>query len=98
LSRVRAPSLTPTTPQVRGGFSEIAVSLSTPVSNVLTPEQQKAADSLAGAATTFLGQFDEPGANMWELWKKRDDVAGEFLCWHAVAWSRLATVGKVEPL
>jgi len=72
------------------------------VSNIrdggLTPDQAAAADGLAGAAYTFLGQLHEPGANMWELWKKRDDVAGEFLCWHAVAWGRLATLGRVDPV
>jgi len=64
----------------------------------LTPDQAAAADGLAGAAYTFLGQLDEPGANMWELWKNRDDVAGEFLCWHAVAWGRLAALGRVDPV
>ena len=64
----------------------------------LTPDQAAAADGLAGAAYTFLGQLHEPGANMWELWKKRDDVAGEFLCWHAVAWGRLAALGRVDPI
>jgi hypothetical protein len=72
------------------------------VSNIrnsgLTPDQVAAADGLAGAAYTFLGQLDEPGTNMWELWKNRDDVAGEFLCWHAVAWGRLATLGRVDPV
>ncbi len=64
----------------------------------LTADQAAAADGLAGAAFTFLGQLHETGANMWELWKKRDDVAGEFLCWHAVAWGRLAALGRVDPI
>lgn len=65
----------------------------------LTADQAKAAESLAGAALTFLSQFpDKHGANIFELWKKRDDVAGEFLCWHAVAWGRLATVGRIDPI
>lgn len=64
----------------------------------LTAAQTAAADGLAGAACTFLGQLHEPGTNMWELWNKRDDVAGEFLCWHAVAWGRLITLGRVDPV
>lgn len=64
----------------------------------LTADQSAAAEGLAGAAYTFLGELHEPGARMWELWKKRDDVAGEFLCWHAVAWGRLATLGRVGPI
>jgi len=59
--------------------------------NHLAPDALKAAESLAGAAKTFLGQFDEDGANIWELWKKNDEVAAEFLCWHTVARLRLAT-------
>ena len=54
--------------------------------------------SLAGAAKSFFGQFDEDGADIWELWKQRDDVAAEFLCWHAVARLRLATAGKLSPV
>lgn len=50
---------------------------------------------LAGAAFTFLGQFDTPGANIWELWLRNDDVALEFLCWHAVAYLRLEAIGDV---
>ena len=72
------------------------------VSNIrdggLSPDQAAAADGLAGAAYTFLGQLHESGADMWELWKKRDDVAGEFLCWHAVAWGRLAALSRVDPI
>jgi hypothetical protein len=34
---------------------------------------------------------------MWELWKERDDVACEFLCWLLVARQRLVTVGKIAP-
>lgn len=52
---------------------------------------------LAGAAKTFLGQRREDGENMWELWKGRDDVAAEFLCWHAVAYLRLIEIGKLPP-
>lgn len=52
---------------------------------------------LAGAAKTFLGQHREDGENMWELWKGRDDVAAEFLCWHAVAYLRLIEIGKLPP-
>jgi len=72
------------------------------VSNIrdggLTPDQAAAADALAGAAYTFLGQLDEPDGDTWQLWRKRDDVAGEFLCWHAVAWGRLAALGRVDPV
>jgi hypothetical protein len=64
----------------------------------LTPDQAAAADALAGAAYTFLGQLYEPNSEMLELWRKRDDVAGEFLCWHAVAWRRLAALGRVDPI
>jgi hypothetical protein len=56
-------------------------------------EQATATESLAGAAMGFLSQFSNDGEPMWELWKKRDDVAGEFLCWHTVAWQRLARAG-----
>lgn len=67
-------------------------------SNGLTADQATAAENLAGAARAFLGQLHEPGASMWELWKSRADVAGEFLCWHAVAWGRLAALGRVDPI
>jgi len=61
----------------------------------LTADQAEAARSLGGAAVSFLGQVNQEGASMWELWKKNDGVAEEFLCWYAVAWGRLATLGKV---
>ena len=64
----------------------------------LTAGQATAAENLAAAALGFLGQLHEPGASMWELWKNRADVAGEFLCWHAVAWGRLSTLGRVDPM
>lgn len=64
----------------------------------ISPSQFGAVTSLAGAARTFLGQFDDDGGNMWELWKSRDDVAAEFLCWHAVALLRLARVGKMPSI
>jgi hypothetical protein len=64
----------------------------------LAPAQAEAARSLGGAAMSFLGQLNEVGANMWELWRANDEVAEEFLCWHAVAWGRLITVGKVPLL
>lgn len=56
------------------------------------------ARGLAAAASVFLSQFDEDGMELWELWKRRDDVATEFLCWHTVARLRLANVGKMSPL
>lgn len=59
-------------------------------------DQRKAITALAGAARTFLGQFEQEGANMWELWSRRDDVAAEFLSWHSVARLRLAIAGKME--
>ena len=64
----------------------------------LTPDQAAAADALAEAAYNFLGQIYEPNSDLSELWRKRNDVAGEFLCWHAVAWRRLAALGRVDPI
>lgn len=32
-----------------------------------------------------------------ELWKRRDEVAAEFLCWHSVAYLCLITIGKLPP-
>jgi hypothetical protein len=69
--------------------------------SLLAPAELSLVESLAGAAKTFLGQFDEDGGNMWDLWNNRDDVAAEFLCWHTVARLRLATAGLlslVEPV
>jgi hypothetical protein len=63
----------------------------------ITAQEAQAADSLAGAAVTFLGQFDDDGANIWELWKNRDDVAVEILAWLTIARLRLVTVGKLVP-
>jgi hypothetical protein len=62
-----------------------------------TEAERTAAEGIGGGATVFLGQFDEDGGNMWELWKERDDVACEFLCWLLVARQRLVTVGKIAP-
>lgn len=56
-----------------------------------------ASTSLAGAARTFLAEHGDEGAPTWELWKRRDDVAAEFLCWHSVAYLRLITIGKLPP-
>ena len=67
-------------------------------SSGLNADQQAAVQSLAGAAESFLGQFEEEDSSLWELWKRRDDVAGEFLCWHAVAWQRLAALGRVTAI
>ena len=64
----------------------------------LTPEQAQAARDLGGAAITFLGQINRDGENIWELWKRNDEVAEEVLCWLAVAWGRLETTGAVERL
>jgi hypothetical protein len=64
----------------------------------LPPAQFKPVINLAGAAKSFLGEFEEDGASMWELWKRRDDVAAEFLCWHAIARLRLATAQKLSPI
>lgn len=64
----------------------------------LTADQALAARSLGGAAMMFLGQVNRDGENIWELWKRNDEVAEEILCWHAVAWGRLETTGKVERL
>ncbi len=64
----------------------------------LPPAQAEAARALGGAAVTFLGQVGTDGANIWELWKRNDEVAEELLCWHLVAWGRLMTLGKVPPL
>jgi len=58
----------------------------------------ESAGALSAAARLFLGQFDEDGADLWELWKMREDVAFEFLCWHAVAHARLAAMGRLDPL
>jgi hypothetical protein len=66
--------------------------------NHVPAEAIEAAGSLAGAAKTYLSQFDSDGANMWELWKRNDEVAAEFLCWHTVARLRLAARGLMEPL
>jgi hypothetical protein len=63
-----------------------------------TPPPADSVIALAGAAKTFLGQLGRDGSNIWELWKARDDVAVELLCWHAVARLRLATVGKLDPV
>ena len=57
-----------------------------------------AAEGLASAAMGFLGQFSEDGQSLWELWKRNDEVAGEFLCWHTIAWQRLASQGRVPLL
>ncbi len=62
----------------------------------LTTEQARSARDLGGAAVTFLGQLNKDGENIWELWKTNDEVAEEFLCWLAVAWGRLETLGKVS--
>jgi len=80
------------------GTEDLDYVMGLPIVLGLTPVQAHAVDLLAGAAKTFLAQFNKPGADMWELWKQRDNVAGEFLCWHAVAWQRLATLGKVQAL
>jgi hypothetical protein len=64
----------------------------------ISPELRTPLLRLGGAAKVFLGQFDEPGQPMWDLWCRRDDVAAEFLCWLAVARLRLATVGRMEQL
>ena len=64
--------------------------------SALPADQAAAAENLAGAAYAFLGQIHEPCTSMWELWKKRDDVASEFLCWYAVAWGRLVTTGRIK--
>jgi hypothetical protein len=64
--------------------------------NSVSPVLLKTAELLASAARTYLGQFDEDGADVWELWKKNDEVAAEFLCWHSVARLRLATAGMME--
>lgn len=64
----------------------------------LTPYQAQAARDLGGAAITFLGQINRDGENIWELWKRNDEVAEELLCWLAVAWGRLETAERVERL
>lgn len=58
----------------------------------------KAAVDLGGAAKVFLGQFNEPGESIWELWKGDDEVAVEFLCWHTVARLRLSAARFMKPL
>lgn len=64
----------------------------------IAPAQFGAVTSLSGAARAFLGQFGDDGAFVWELWRNRDDVAAEFLCWHAVALLRLVAIGKMPAL
>ena len=64
----------------------------------LSAPQLKLAGDLAEAAQVFLGQLDEDGSQIWELWKKRDDVAAEFLSWHTIARLRLATIGVLEAI
>lgn len=56
-----------------------------------------AAMSLAGAARTFLAEHGHEGTSTWELWKRRDDVAAEFLCRHSVPFLRLITIRKLPP-
>jgi hypothetical protein len=63
----------------------------------LSSDAREAIHNLSGAAEGFLAQFEGPG-NMWDLWKKRDDVAVEFLCWHTVARLRMATTGRMPPV
>jgi hypothetical protein len=65
--------------------------------NGLPVEARVTIEGLAGAAHTFLGQFDGDGS-IWELWRNRDDVVSEFLCWHTVARLRLATAGRMPPV
>ena len=66
--------------------------------NSVNPEALEAVTNLAEAAKGFLGQFDEPGERMWELWKKNDEVALEFLCWLTVARLRLVAVADAITL
>ena len=66
-------------------------------SNSLDADTIAAASQLAGAAKTFLGQFDEDGEVIWELWKRNREVAIEFLCWFSIARLRLATIKVLEP-
>jgi hypothetical protein len=64
----------------------------------LSPPQLRSVEGLAGAARTFLGQLNEDGGEIWDLWSERDDVAAEFLCWHTVARLRLATIGTLQAI
>jgi hypothetical protein len=64
--------------------------LNTPFENAL--------QSLTGAAGTFLGSLDQPGEPMWDLWCGNDEVASEFMAWHAVASLRLAALGLYGPM
>ena len=64
----------------------------------LTKQEADGIRDLGEAAMAFLAQINRDGANIWELWKRNDEVAEEFLCWHAVAWGRLTTLGKVPPI
>ena len=60
----------------------------------LGDEGKSAVQSIAGAARQLLAEWDGPGS-IWELWRTRDDVAAEMLCWHSVARLRLATAGRM---
>jgi hypothetical protein len=63
----------------------------------LPPAHFGPVENLAGVAQGFLGDFvDKVG--IYGLWERRDDVAAEFLCWHAEALMRLATIGKADPI
>lgn len=55
-------------------------------------------EQLSSLSRVFLGQFGDDGEEVWELWKNNDEIAGDVLCWLAVAWERLASTGRVEHL
>jgi len=69
-----------------------------PAATRVDAAQAEAARELGGTAMVFLGRFDSGGASMWELWKVNDGVAGELCAWPAVAWGRLTSTGKVQPI
>jgi hypothetical protein len=54
----------------------------------VSPDNFRPVVSLAGAAREFLYCFEQR-TGVYDLWESWDDVAAEFLCWHAIALKRL---------